>query len=94
MARPKVGIADGLFRRRALLDRRCFDVGLFTLLIGFVQELVDDASALLLLDPSLLRFPLFGEELVVAQRHWKNGREDRRSAGGHRRQSYVRWLSL
>ena len=62
---PKVGIAGGLFRRRDLLDRRCFDVGLFTLLIGFVQELVDDASALLLLDPSLLRSPLFGEELVV-----------------------------
>ena len=29
------------------------------------KELVDDASALLLLDPSLLRFLLFGEELVV-----------------------------
>ena len=62
---PQQQLQGGLFRRRDLLDRRCFDVGLFTLLIGFVQELVDDASALLLLDPSLLRFPLFGEELVV-----------------------------
>jgi hypothetical protein len=32
---------------------------------SFAQELIDNASALLLLDPSLLRFLLFSEELVV-----------------------------
>ena len=33
--------------------------------IGVVQELVDNASALLLLDPSLLRFLLFSKKLVI-----------------------------
>jgi hypothetical protein len=53
-----------LFRRRDLFDWSSFDVRPIALFIGVVQELVDDTSALLLLDPSFLRF-LFGEELVV-----------------------------
>ena len=58
-------VAGELFCRRDLFDGRSFEVRLFALFIGVVQELVDDASALLLLDPSLLRFPLRGEDLVV-----------------------------
>ena len=58
-------VAGGLFRRRDLLDRRSFDVGLFALFIGLVQELIDDANTLLLLDPSLLRFLVFGQDFVI-----------------------------
>ena len=54
-----------LFRRRGLFGRRSFDVARFALLISFVQELVNHARASLLLDPSLLRFLLFSEELVI-----------------------------
>src|SRR5262249_1342165 len=54
-----------LFRRRGLFGRRSFDVARFALLISFDQELVDHARASLLLDPSLLRFLLFSEELVI-----------------------------
>jgi hypothetical protein len=53
----------GLLRRRGLFNQRSLDVGLFTLLTGLVQEPVDYVSALLFLDPSFLRFRLFGEEL-------------------------------
>jgi hypothetical protein len=35
------------------------------LFIGPVQELIDDANTLLLLDPSLLRFLVFGQEFVI-----------------------------
>jgi len=55
----------GLLRRRGLFNGHSFDVGVFVLLIGLIQESVDDVSALLFLDPSFLRFRLFGEELVV-----------------------------
>jgi NAD(P)H-binding len=54
-----------LFRRRGLFGRRSFDVARFALLISFAQELVNHARASLLLDPSLLRFLLFSEELVI-----------------------------
>jgi hypothetical protein len=63
-----IGCSGGrapLFRRRGLFGRRSFDVARFALLISFVQELVDHARASLLLDPSLLRFLLFSEELVI-----------------------------
>jgi hypothetical protein len=43
-----------LFRGCNLFDRRFFDVGLFALFVGLVQELGDDFTALLLL-PSFLR---------------------------------------
>ena len=43
-------VAGELFCRRDLLDWRSFDFRLFALFIGAVQELVDDTSALLLLD--------------------------------------------
>jgi hypothetical protein len=60
------GSPDGsLLRRRGLFHGHRFDVGDFVLLIGLIQESVDDVSALLFLDPSFLRFRLFGEELVV-----------------------------
>jgi hypothetical protein len=62
---PQQQLQGGLFRRRDLLDRRSFDVGLFALFIGLVQELIDDANTLLLLDPSLLRFLVFGQEFVI-----------------------------
>ena len=52
-----------LFRGYDLVDRGAFGLGVIPLLISLVQELVDDARALLLLDPSLLRFPLRGEAL-------------------------------
>ena len=74
-APPLAGLVSGklplrrwpraLFRRRGLFGRRSFHVARFALLISFVQELVDHASASLLLDPSLLRFLLFSEELVI-----------------------------
>jgi hypothetical protein len=54
-----------LFRGYDLVDRGAFGLCVIPLLIGLVQELVDDARALLLLDPSLLRFPLRGEDLVI-----------------------------
>jgi hypothetical protein len=54
-----------LLRRRGLFNGHFFDAGIFVLLIGLIQESVDDVSALLFLDPSFLRFRLFGEELVV-----------------------------
>ena len=52
-----------LLRRRGLFNGHFFDVGVFVLPIGFIQESVDDVSAFL--DPSCLLFRLFGEELVV-----------------------------
>ena len=55
----------GLFRGRNFFDRCSFDVSLFALFSGVAQELVDNARALLLLNPSLLHFLLFSEELVV-----------------------------
>jgi hypothetical protein len=55
----------GLLRWRGLFNGHSFDVGVFVLLIGVIQESVDDVSALLFLDPSFLCFRLFGEELVV-----------------------------
>ena len=55
----------GLLRRRGLFNGNSFYVGLFALLIGLVQEPIDDVSMLLFLDPSFLCFRLFGEELVV-----------------------------
>jgi hypothetical protein len=58
-------MAHRLFRRYDLVDRSSFGLCVIALLIGLVQKLVDNTSALLLLDPSLLRFLLFGEELVV-----------------------------
>jgi hypothetical protein len=58
-------LAHRLFRRYGLVDGGPFSLCVIALLIGLVQELVDDARALLLLDPSLLRFPLRGEDLVV-----------------------------
>jgi hypothetical protein len=58
-------LADRLFRRYDLVDGGSFSLCVIALLIGLVQELVDDARALLLLDPSLLRFLLRGEDLVV-----------------------------
>src|SRR6516165_4887916 len=54
-----------LFHRRGLFGRRSFDVARFALLISFVQEVVNHARASLLLDPSLLRFLLLSEELVI-----------------------------
>jgi hypothetical protein len=58
-------LAHRLFRRYDLVDGGPFSLCVIALLIGLVQELVDDARALLLLDPSLLRFLLRGEDLVV-----------------------------
>jgi hypothetical protein len=65
LARNRQVFVGGLLRRRGLFNGHFFDVGVFVLLIGLIQESVDDVSALLLLDPSFLRFRLFGEELVV-----------------------------
>src|SRR5262245_50758900 len=60
-----------LFCGCSLFDRRCFDLGLLALLIGVVQQPIDDARTLLLLDPSVLRFLLLGEEFVVYfPTHW------------------------
>jgi hypothetical protein len=56
---------SGLLRRRGLFNGRFFDVSVFVLPIGLVQEFADDVSALLFIAPSFLRFRLFGEELVV-----------------------------
>ena len=58
-------MAHRLFRRYDLVHGGPFSLCVIALLIGLVQELVDDARALLLLDPSLLRFLLRGEDLVV-----------------------------
>jgi hypothetical protein len=58
------GLWAHLFCRCSLFDR--FFGGLFALSIGFVQEPIDDARTALLFDPSLLRFLLFGEELVIS----------------------------
>jgi hypothetical protein len=69
----------GLLRRRGLFNGHFFDVGVFVLHIGLIQESVDDVSALLLLDPRFLRFRLFGEELVVdfpAHPRWLAGTTD------------------
>jgi hypothetical protein len=57
--------ASELFRRSNLFSRRSFDLGLFALLIGVVQEPVNEVGASLLRDPRLLRFLLFSEKLVV-----------------------------
>jgi hypothetical protein len=54
-----------LFRSYDLIDLRLFGLRIVGLFIGLAQELVEDACTLLLLDPSLVRFLLFGEELVV-----------------------------
>jgi hypothetical protein len=54
-----------LFRSYDLVDLRLFGLRIVGLFIGLAQELVEDACTLLLLDPSLVRFLLFGEELVV-----------------------------
>jgi hypothetical protein len=65
------GLAHQLFCRCNLVDRRSFGFGLLALFIGFVQEPVDDARTLLLLDPSVLRFLLFSEKFVVYfPTHW------------------------
>src|SRR5262249_4257797 len=58
------GLWAHLFSRCSLFDR--FFGGLFALSIGFVQEPIDDARTALLFDPSLLRFLLFGKELVIS----------------------------
>jgi len=64
--------AHRLFCGRSLFGRRSFDFGLLALFIGFVQEPIDDAGTLLLLDPSVLRFLLlFSEKFVVDfPTHW------------------------
>jgi hypothetical protein len=54
----------GLFRRCDLFNPRSSDCS-FALLIGLVQEPVNEVSASLFLDPPLLRFLLFSEELVI-----------------------------
>jgi hypothetical protein len=54
----------GLFSRRDLFDRLSLGVGVFALFIGLAQDLGDDFTALLL-GPSFLLLPQFGEELVV-----------------------------
>src|SRR5262249_16169138 len=59
----------GLFCRRSLFDRGCFDF--FALFIRFGEEPIDDAGGLLRLHPSLLRFLLLLEEFVVDfPTHW------------------------
>ena len=64
-------IGAELFCRCNLFDRRSFDFGLLALFIGFIQEPIDDARTLLLLDPSVLRFLLFSEKFVVYfPTHW------------------------
>ena len=63
--RNQIVIGGLLLCRRRLFDRRSLDVGLFTLLIGLVQEGVDYARALLLLGPRFSRFLQLSEELVV-----------------------------
>jgi hypothetical protein len=54
-----------LFRSYDLVDLRLFGLRIVGLFIGLAQELVEDACTLLLLDSSLVRYLLFGEELVV-----------------------------
>src|SRR5262249_50276976 len=65
-------VAHWLFCGCSLFHRGSFDFGLLALFIGFVHEPIDDARALLLLDPSVLRFLLlFSEEFVVDfPTHW------------------------
>src|ERR1700730_1870629 len=58
-------LAHRLFRRYDLVDGRPFGLCVIALLICVVSELVNDARTSLLLDPSLLRFLLRGEDLVV-----------------------------
>jgi hypothetical protein len=57
--------AGRLFRRYDLFDRRLLSVGLLGRFIRLGQELIDHASTLLLLYPSLLRSLLFGPEFVI-----------------------------
>src|SRR5260370_6804017 len=52
-------IGAQLFCRGNLFDLRSFDFGLLALFIGFLQEPLDDARTVLLLDPSVFRFFLF-----------------------------------
>jgi hypothetical protein len=54
-----------LFRSYDLVYLRLFGLRIVGLFIGLAQELVEDACTLLLLDSSLVRCLLFGEELVV-----------------------------
>jgi hypothetical protein len=54
-----------LFRSYDLVYLRLFGLRIVGLFIGLAQELVEDACTLLLLDSSLVRYLLFGEELVV-----------------------------
>jgi hypothetical protein len=49
------GLLARLFRWCDFFDRPSFNVGLIALHVGLVQKVVDNTSALLLLDPSLLR---------------------------------------
>ena len=64
-------VAHRLFCRCNLFDRRCFDFGLLALVIGLVQEPIDDAGTLLLLDPSVLRLLLLSEQFVIDfPTHW------------------------
>jgi hypothetical protein len=58
-------LAHRLFRGYDLVDRGPLGLCVVALFIGLVQELVDDARALLLLDPSLLRFPLRGGGVIT-----------------------------
>jgi hypothetical protein len=51
--------------RSYLVYLRLFGLRIVGLFIGLAQELVEDACTLLLLDSSLVRCLLFGEELVV-----------------------------
>jgi len=69
---PEQGLlAHRLFCRCNFSDRRSFDFSLLSLFIGFVQEPINDARTLLLLDLSVLRFLLFSEEPVVYfPTHW------------------------
>jgi len=70
-APERASLAHRVFCGCDLFDRRSFDLGLLALCIGVVQEPVDDACTLLLLDPSVLRFLLFSEEFVVYfPTHW------------------------
>src|SRR5262245_65847873 len=74
-----------LFCGCSLFDRRCFDLGLLALLIGVVQQPIDDARTLLLLDPSVLRLLLFSEEFVVYfPTHWVlHRRRNQRHTNAH-----------
>jgi hypothetical protein len=58
-------VKGGLLCGRDLFHRRSFDVGLVTLLIGLVQEIVDDACPSLLLGPRFSRLLQLSEQFVV-----------------------------